>query len=541
MNSIKDLPFNVKILEASEKRLLMTRPTTSTAIHSDIEGGFDENGLYSTLTFGNINSPERGKLFSYIPLNTTLIHPFVFRELIKINRKYEDLLNKKKTFLWDEEEMDFIASTEEEADSGYGFFMKHYMDIKFKENDSNRRQLRIDLLNKFRKDSLMKNHLIIPAELRDISTDDLGRETEDEINPLYRKLIAISKSIVDPGLDENNPLYDNSRIKMQETMEEIFDLLYRLVTGKQGFIQRKFARRRVFDGTRNVITSMDTSSDVMNGPKQIKAMDTQFGLMQVSRGILPLMVNLLKTNWLNNVVHDDYEYAKLIDPKTLRSTESILSAKSLDNWTSAEGLENQIISFQYVSKRHKPVMIDGKYIGLIYQDNSNFKLFGDISELPETFDRDKVRPITWGELFYHSIYQRKDDIIAVVTRYPITGEGSIYPCHAYIKTTTDSMILTELNDNWEIDENSKTYYEWPNVLKSGRWIDSMAPSPIRLSLLGADFDGDMMSATFLVSNEAVEEGKKALSSKKALLDSSNNLFHGIVTDLAEWTLLNLTG
>ena len=122
MNAIKDLPFNVTILNADKMRLMMTRPTTSTDIYSDQEGSFHENGIYSTLTFGDVNSPERDKLFSYIPLNTTLIHPFIFRELLKINRSYNDLLNKKKTFIWDPDKKDFSPSISEEANNGYGFF-----------------------------------------------------------------------------------------------------------------------------------------------------------------------------------------------------------------------------------------------------------------------------------------------------------------------------------------------------------------------------------------------------------------------------------
>ena len=541
MNSFKDLPFNVTLLSADKRRLMLTRATTSTDILDGITGGFNENGLYSTLTFGDINTKERDSLFSYIRLNTTLLHPFIFRELLKLNSNYKDLITKKRTFIWDEKESDFIASIEEGSNNGYGFFMEHYLDIVFKPTGSDQRQLRIDLLNKFRKESLIKNHLIIPAGLREYEVDDDGREKEDEINPLYRKLLAISKSVDSNELEENNPVYDNSRWKMQETMEEIFDVLYRLVTGKKGFIQRKFARRRVFDSTRNVITSMDTSSAIMNSPKQVKAMDTQFGLFQTLRGILPLAVNLLKNDWLPYCFSEGSEYANLIDPKTLESVSQKLSIKSYDKWTSSEGLEKVIMSFQYPSKRHNPIFVDGKYLALIYQDEKYIKLFNDITMLPEGFDRDKVRALSWGELLYHCLYDRLDDIFAIVTRYPVTGEGSTYPSHAYVKTTIDSLTVTELNDNWEVDDNSKVFYEWPNVTKNSQWIDSMSPSSVRLALLGADFDGDTMSALFVYSDEAVAECKNLLNSKKSLVDASGNLFHGIVTDLCEWALLNLTG
>lgn len=536
MNSIKELPFNVKLLNADKKRTYLIKPVTSTAIY-DNSGGFDDNGLYSSSIFGDVNTPHRNKTFSYIALNTKLIHPFIYRELLKINSGYKDLIAKKKTFVWDKKEKDFIASVDESASHGYGFFMSHYNDIVFKSTASDKRQMRIDLLNKYRKESVLENHLVIPAGLRELEVKNDGREVEDEINPLYRKLLAISKSISKDEFSVNDPIYDVSRWKMQETMEEIFDVFYRMLTGKKGFIQGKFARRRVFDSTRNVISAMDISTAIMNGPKQVKSVDTIFGLFQTVRGILPLFIHLLRNDWLATVVSEGSDYANVVDPKTLKPVTIKMSAKAIENYMSLEGLEKTVMGFRYPEKRHMPVKLDGYYLGLVYKDHRVVKFFNDIDRLPESFNKDNVSPISLGELFYHCLYEKLDDIFAVVTRYPVTGEGSTYPCHAYVKTTVNTLSLKELDESWEIGD--RVYSEWP---KAGmEWIDTMCPSNIRLALLGADFDGDTMSATFLMSDEAVKECKARLYSKNELIDSNGKFFHGIVTDLCQWTLLNLTG
>ena len=540
MNSIKDLPFNVKLLSADKKRLALIRPTTSTDIFNSASGGFNENGLYSTLTFGNINSIQRDTIFSYIDLNTTIIHPFIFREILKLNNSYKDIFTKKRTFIFDNQIKDFAPSVEEGASNGYGFFMQHYLDLELKPTGSDRRQLRIDLINKYRNESLIEIHLILPAGFRDYEVGEDGREIENELNPLYRTLIALSRSIDKDEFEKNNPIYDNSRWRMQEYAEQIFDVLYRMLTGKQGFIQKKFARRRVFDGTRNVISSMDTSAAIMNSPKQPKVVDTAFGLFQTLRGIMPLVVNLLRNDWLSRCFSEENEYANLIDPNSLTPTVVKLSLASYEKWTSSEGLEKIIMGFRYPSKRHTIVSIDGYYLALIYQDDKYFKLFDDIQSLPENLDKSKVRPITWGELFYHCLYEKLDDIYAIVTRYPVTGQGSTYPCRGFIQTTVNPLTLIELDDNWDSDSNSRVYYQWPNVLENSQWIDSMSPSGARLKLLGADFDGDTMSATFVYSQEAIEECRNLINSKKVLLDANNDFFAGIVTDLCEWTLLNLT-
>ncbi len=536
MNSIKELPFNVKLLSADKKRLYLIKPVTSTGIY-DGSGGFDDNGLYSSSIFGDINTPNRNKIFSYIDLNTKLIHPFIYRELLKLNSSYKDLIAKKKTFIWDNKEKDFLVSMDKEAKNGYGFFMKHYNEIVFKHTQSDKRQMRIDLINKYRKESILENHLIIPAGLRELEIKNDGREVEDEINPLYRKLLAISKSISKDEFSVNDSIYDISRWKMQETMEEIFEVFYRMLTGKKGFIQGKFARRRVFDSTRNVISAMDISTEVMNGPKQVKSVDTIFGLFQTVRGILPLFINLLRRDWLANVLSQGSDWANVVNPKTLKPVSIKMSAKAIENYMSLEGLEKIVMGFRYPEKRHMPVKLDGYYLGLVYKDNHSVKFFNDIDLLPDGFSADNVSPISLGELFYHCLYEKLDDIFAIVTRYPVTGEGSTYPCHAYVKTTVNTLTLKELDDSWQVGD--RVYNEWPKA--DMEWIDTMSPSNIRLALLGADFDGDTMSATFLMSEEAVNECKARLYSKNELIDSNGKFFHGIVTDLAQWTLLNLTG
>ncbi|WP_200857836.1 hypothetical protein, partial [Klebsiella pneumoniae] len=87
-----------------------------------------------------------------------------------------------------------------------------------------------------------------------------GRGTQDEINDIYRRVLGASKVIVGADGAETSPLYDNSRKSLQAGFNDIYDTVLSMVTGKSGFIQSKFGSRRIFNGTRNVISPMDTST-----------------------------------------------------------------------------------------------------------------------------------------------------------------------------------------------------------------------------------------------------------------------------------------
>ena len=540
MDKITDLPFNVSLLDTNLQKLSRIRPTLSMDITEGMTERLHPDGLYSTVTFGDVQSADRDTRFSYVDMNTKIFHPFVFRQIIKMKGYYSDILSGKKFFTWNDTIKDFEPSNEVEGKTGYSFFVKHYPDINFKKTKSASRELRIDLLNKYRTNCMFRHHLIIPAGLRELTINDDGRMVEDEINDKYRKLIAISRTIQGSSSGNETPVYDNARWSLQQTAEEIFEILFKMLTGKKGFIQNKYAKRRVIDGTRNVITSLDMSSVKLNDPKQVKVTDTQFGLFETMRGILPLAVNRIRNDWLSNVFSEGQDAATLVDRKTMKPILVKLSVDDQDRWVTNEGLEKLIMGFSYEKRRHNPITINGDYIGLVYRDDKYFRFLNDIDEVPEDYNVENVHPITWGELYYHALYEDFDDIYSVVTRYPVVGMGSTYVSSIYVKTTVAGKTLTPLNSDWSIDEDRKVCYEWPDVDARLPWIDTLSPSSTRLKLLGADFDGDTCSGIFLYSEEAKKECRDFLQSKKSLLGPDGKIYHGMVGDLCEWVLWNMS-
>jgi hypothetical protein len=153
-----------------------------------------------------------------------------------------------------------------------------------------------------------------------------------------------------------------------------------------------------------------------------------------------------------------------------------------------EGLESIISSYKEPSIRHDYVQVDNYYLGLIYRGPDNtFKLIHGIDELPEDRDPKDCRPLSLTELFYCSIYEVSDKYPALVTRYPITGVGSVYPSMSKLKTTIEVEKRYRLGYDWQVDKSAKVAFEFPTQTEL---YSALSPHPYKLGRLGADYDGD---------------------------------------------------
>lgn len=350
------------------------------------------------------------------------------------------------------------------------------------------RDLRIGLINKFKDKALTDKILVLPAGLRDITVDENNRRKEGEINDMYRTIISISNAINTTSMGSSSVL-DTSRFSLQMAFCKVYDYINSLLEGKGGFFQKKWGARRVFNGTRNVISSMDTSQPILgieNAPKQNS---TVFGLFQTLKGALPLAQHHILAGWISKVFSPNDGNAWLVNPKTLQREMVQLSSTTIDRWTTASGIEKVIDSYFDVSLRHKPVMVEDYYIGLVYRGpDFTFRFFNDIEELPygdPKFGKEFVHPITLCELLYLSGYRIWNTLPALVTRYPVTGAGSIYPSYVYVKNTVKSEVRRELDENWQPLDKEYTALEYP-VFDEPYYVDTMIPHPSRLLLLGAD-------------------------------------------------------
>ena len=484
---VKNIPFNITFLDSKQQTVAGLLPVTQLDIYDGNTHGHHPRGLYSDAIFGRVGTPERNTRHGYINLRTRVLHPKAYEELTRLGGPYKGIMQGKVYAKWDEKTKNFIKSDILDGKTGYSFFMSHFDDIKFTKNKSQKRSLRVDLLNKYRSQSKIHFFIVMPAGLRDIRIAEGGRPIEEDINKLYRKILISANGIPDNMSFKEDPMLDSVRWNIQTNVQAVWDTIMGMLSGKNGFLQAKWGSRRVVHGTRNVITAMDPGSAVLGGPTSFDNSGTILGLNQTLRGVEPLitrfaMPNGIASDLINGIDGD----VPLVNIKTLKGVSVHPSEKERTRWGTVDGRASLIGHHAQKENRHTPVIVDGMYLKLIYQDDAGFRLLSSIDELPEDKDKNKVRPLTWAEYFYLTLDPYMKRIRCHVTRYPITGTESNYPSIPILRTTVTALRLKEYNSNFEIDDNSRLYLEFPDTLNKLEFVDSAAPNTSQLPNLGAD-------------------------------------------------------
>lgn len=490
MSQSSSVPFNVKLLELTTQRLAGLRPVTKLDIFDGAGTNFAEDGLFSVSIFGKLGDERRSQRFSFIDIKIPVFHPVIYRALVQLKTLYGGILAGTDYAVWDPLENDFQRSDQINGKTGFAFFVEHWLDIDFQETKSTIREYNIKLVRKYAKTALTSKVVVMPAGYRDVEILPDGRVQKDELNNYYAALIGVSNTISSAAVATNHELLNTSRLRLQRTFNALYESIESMLEGKKKLIMDKWASRRIQNGTRNVITAMDTSVPYLGAPGAVGFNNTVVGLYQLLKALLPVARYHLRYGYLQKVFVNPNSPVRLINKKTLHQDPVSLDTKYFDRWTTDEGLEKVITSFREESLRLKPLEIDGRYLGLLYTGpDGTFKILEDIDQVPHTRSKADVRPMTLADLLYLSTYRVLNRYPIFVTRYPVTGVGSIYPSKCYAKTTIKSERRRELDEMWEPMDDTYVALEFPT---SGPFVDSLVPHVSHLSGLGADKRVDIL-------------------------------------------------
>lgn len=532
-------PAYFKIFSASPDKFRFVGQVTALDIFQNNTRDFHESGLFSSSIFGRVGSDDRLKRFGYIDIKVPVFHPRIYNHLCSLKQLYKGIMQGREYATWDAKEKDFVKSDQLLGSTGFYFFLQHWKEINFKRTSSTQRDEKIQIIKMSVETALTNKILVLPAGLRDLEVDEHGGIDQHEINDFYRTLVKISNTLSTVN-DLDSPIIDKARFTLQNAFNELHGYLLSNVTkGKGSFMSAKFGRRKIRYGTRNVFASVSAGVVHLDDPLNMTPNDTQIGIFQAMKATEPLMIHHLKRDFLDRIFAAD-GYASLIDPKTLNRVEVTLKPRLIDAWTTVTGLTKVINTFQNPSMRHKPVMLDKHYLGLIYKKDGIFKVVFSLDEIPQDQLEAKsyIEPITYGELFYILCSKYIGDLPCDITRYPIEGAGSIYPSYCYLLTTLDASRATELDDAWQPTDN--TLRQFPNK-STDTWIDTMGPHVTKVTNMGADYDGDTGNANINMSSEAIEATKSYLSSMQAHIDTNGNMFGSPLTDIPVRVAYNLAG
>lgn len=534
-----EIPFNIELLALPPERLKGIRPVRALDIFEGSSENFHPDGLFSVEIFGRVGDQRRNRRFSYVDVKVPIFHPVIYDILVKLKRMYADIMSGTLYATWDDVAKDFVKSNAAQGQTGFDFFVQHWEEIRFVESKSALREQSIALLKKYKAVALTNKIIVMPAGLRDLEIDQHNRKSEDEINTLYRKLIALANTILETSVRKDLGSLNVPRYQIQLCFNQIYEYISSLIEGKKKLLLGRWASRNIFNGTRNVITAIDPSVKVLGAKGNVDFNSTMIGLYQYMKATLPVTTYQLR-NLVAPIFPDVNQPSRLINKQTLQSEEVILSSLYYDRWATNEGIAREITKYQEESIRNRYMEIEGRYMFLIYKGpDMTFRLMTDIRELPESRDPKDVSPITFTELMYLAVYKDAGRYPMLVTRYPISGVGSIYPSATHLRVTLDYEHRTRLDENWQPMSDEFDALEYP-VLGSA-FLNSLVPHSSRLGGLGADFDGDTCSANILYSEEAVQEYDEFINSRRAYVGTDGKLIHNTGVSTVQLVLRNMTG
>lgn len=475
-------PSNITLLFATADQVRLLRPVKVLDITDGMSSNFHPDGLFSNDIFGKPGGELRNRHFSYVDLRVPMIHPTLYKILVRLDSLNEGIMSGKMYATWDPKTKRFTKATPGEGETGFEFFVKHLPELTFEDRKAMSRRIGVKVIELHQKQPMISRLLVLPAGLRDYTVDDTGKPSEDEINNFYRKIMRLCFSLDNYALQSNLQYLDSTRYNIQVAILELYNHLVNLLRGKKKAVQGHFTTRRTFNTTRNVITSMIPQVTELGGDKSVNATDTAVGLYQFLRAEIPMCVREVREKFSSKVFQQTNGTAVLVNPKTRKPEIVPIDPGFHDQWMTYDGLEKVFAKFGDHEFRFKTLQYKGYWMMMLYDDGKQFRLLNDIDELPEHLNPDFVRPVTMAEMLYISVYRIAFNSCGFATRHPVIVYGGVYSCTIYLKSTAFASVKTELDEQWQPVEVKAQ--EFP--IQGQRWFESMSVGAQQLNRLGGD-------------------------------------------------------
>lgn len=462
------------------------------------------DGLLSLEIFGT-TSRERKENFSFIDLKGVFIEPYVYKVLKRLDRRIEHIVYGTRNFSIDAD--GYLVEDEENGRSGIDWLYRNWDKIKFKRNESNVRNERIDLLEAYKRDQLFcKQWIVIPAYYRDVNFQnaDSGKISHNELTDLYCKLLKYANML------ESSSEFDfivNSNIgKIQDTLVEIYDYFKKKLEKKTGLIRKALLGKSIDYGVRAVIAAPEFKTnkydeniiDFWHAGVPVSLLCTLF---------FPFMLHELRNQFkmmyeeLNYQIQDLSQYDNRLSgsaelaPFELTYNEDYYK-KLMDNYTrSYEGRFNKI---------EIPLKEPAKY-----------PIYYKIS-IQEEGKEPVVRDMTLTDLLFIVANRAAADKHAFITRYPLTNHLGSFPSKINVLSTVKTTKATV---------NGVEYKYYPivdfNMKKEDIatfFYDVLKMSNVLLKSLGGDYDGDQVTVKGVYTSEANAECDRLVRGKANILD-----------------------
>lgn len=224
------------------------KPVNSPELFSE-PGHFHIRGLFSESIFGPLGSQERRNTFSYINLNTKIIHPSILRILKRLDRKIMDFISTESYFILDSNS---YLEKSDTGMTGLSTFIEIFPKIKFRGETKDRDNL-ISLVEKeYKKGTIFIDKIIVlPPDLRPVYEDENGNWVIDTLNDIYINIIRKAQQLQSLSSGE---MFDILSYTMQQSVVEHDDYIRDKIGKKKGLVRSQLLGKRIDFSGRSVIS-----------------------------------------------------------------------------------------------------------------------------------------------------------------------------------------------------------------------------------------------------------------------------------------------
>lgn len=462
------------------------------------------DGMLSLEIFG-MTSKERRENYAYISLHDYFLHPYIYKILLRLDRKIEAVVKGTRNFTINQEGQ--IVEDEINGSNGCRWLYDNWEKIKFKRNDSNVRNERINLIEAYDKNVIfIKRWIVIPAFYRDVNFQnaDSGKLSHNVLTDLYCKLLRFANMV--QTTSEFDFMVSANKGKVQDTLVEIYNFFKQKLEKKNGLIRKSLLGKTIDYGVRAVIAAPEFRNNRYDD-NIVDFTHCAIPIALICTLFYPFMLHELRNFFnelyesLNYKIEDLSQYHKKLSG----------SADLLD------------FNFYY-SEEYFKKMMDGftrtyddrfKKIEIPLRQEQMYPIYYKI-RLEREDGSEIVRDMTITDVLFIVANRAAADKHVFLTRYPITNHLGSFASKLNVSSTTQTEKLAY---------NGVMYKHYPKVdlsmsptEASTYFYDVLKLSNVLLKQLGGDYDGDQMSIKGIFSQEANVECDKIVRSKANILD-----------------------
>ena len=197
-------------------------------------------------------SIDRSKKMSFIELNTSIIHPTLYRHIIKLERKLEQMFSTESGIKINS---DGTIEEDDNGLTGIPAFIENFKKIKFRDlNSTSRKEIISNLQQTYKNGTLFIDKLpVVPPDVRPVFEDETGKLQVDELNEIYISILRKSFQVKSAGT--KGQFFDLLTYGVQLAVNSHDKFIQKKIEKKGGLIRGNMLGKRIDFSGRGVITS----------------------------------------------------------------------------------------------------------------------------------------------------------------------------------------------------------------------------------------------------------------------------------------------